>query len=247
MDDAAVLTGDLGRIAAEAGADLFGVADLAPARAFIEEQGGPFVAAFPRSVSVGMRLSPAMVEQVLDHKSAPLIRNYRHYVYQIVNPELDRVCAAICRRLVRAGYRAYLVPASDTVDKERLCGVFSHKVAAHLAGLGYIGKACLLVTEKYGARVRFGTVLTDAPLEIANSLSHEERARIRKGCGECNRCVEVCPAHAYTGVEFRPEDPRDVRFKAHLCDRYMEHREKTPGTRACAMCISACDGSTHAN
>ncbi len=58
---------------------------------------------------------------------------------------------------------------------------------------------------------------------------------------------EVCPAHAYTGVEFRPEDPRDVRFNAHLCDRYMEHREKTLGARACAMCISACDGSTHAN
>ena len=243
MDDPTVLGADLRRIATDGGADLFGVADLTPVRAFIEEQGGPFIAAFPRAVSVAMRLSPAMVEQVVDHKNAAPIRSYRHYVYEVVNPDLDQISGALTRRLVQAGYRAYLVSASQTVDKERLCGVFSHKLAAHLAGLGHIGKACLLVTERYGARVRFGTVLTDAPLPITNSLTEEERARARTGCGDCNRCVEICPVHAYAGVEFRPEDPRDVRFRAHVCDRYLEHREKTLGARACALCVIACDGS----
>ena len=234
MDDAAVLTRDLRQIALSGGAELFGVADLAPARAFIEEQGGPFVASFPTAISVAMHLSPAMVEQVADHESVPATRTYRFYVYDVVNPSLDQISAAIVRHLVRAGHRAYLIPASDTLDKERLRGIFSHKVAAHLAGLGHIGKACLLVTEKNGARVRFGTVLTDAPLEADTPLD--------KGCGECNRCVEICPVHAFTGVEFRPEDPREVRFKAHLCHRYMDHREKTMGARACGLCVMACDG-----
>lgn len=239
MNELTVLAQDLERIAAESGADLFGVADLAPAKDFIQEQGGVFVAAFPRAISVGMRLSPAMVEQVADRKSVGAARTYRFYVYDAVNPSLDRISTLLTRRLVQSGYRAYLVPASNTVDKERLCGIFSHKLAAHLAGLGHIGKACLLVTERYGARVRFGTVLTDAPLPAGQPRE--------ASCGECNRCVEACPTRAFTGVEFRPQDPRDVRFKAHLCDRFMEHREKTVGARVCGLCVLACDGSDTAS
>lgn len=235
VEDIALLATDLRRIAAEGGTDMFGVADLVPARAYIRELYGDYVAAFPRAVSVAMQLSPAAVEQLVDHKSVPPTRNYRWYVYQVVNPNLDRTSAMIVRRLVQAGYRAYLVPASDTVDKERLLGSFSHKLAAHLAGLGFIGKACLLVTEKYGARVRFGTVLTDAPLEASAPMDGK--------CGECNRCVEICPVHAFTGVEFRSEDPREVRFKAQLCSAYMEHREKTLGARSCGRCVLACDGT----
>lgn len=234
MDDVTVLAGDLRRIAAEGGVDLFGVADLAPAQAFIEEQGGAFVAAFPRAISIAMQLSPAMVEQVANRDSVPNIRTYRFYIYEVINPNLNRVAALLVRRLLQSGHRAYLVPASDTVDSERHRGIFSHKLAAHLAGLGFIGKGCLLVTEEYGARVRFGTVLTDAPLPAGKPLD--------RGCGDCNRCVEACPTHALTGVEFRPEDPRDVRFKAELCDRYMGHREKTMGARACGLCVLACDG-----
>lgn len=251
MDDAVVLTRDLRQIALTSGAELFGVADLAQAKEFIEEQGGPFVASFPRAISVAMNLSPANVEQVVDHKSAPVARAYRFYVYQVVNPNLDQILAALVRHLVRAGHRAYLipasgdgayvVPASDALDKEReqlererLRGIFSHKVAAHLAGLGHIGKACLLVTKKYGARVRLGTILTDAPLEVGTPLD--------RGCEACNRCVEICPVHAFTGVEFRPEDPREVRFKAHLCLRYLDHRGKTMAARACGLCVLACDG-----
>lgn len=239
MNDIAVLGEDLRRIAIDGGADLFGIADLAPARDLIEEQGGAYVAAFPRAVSIAMHLSPAIVEQVIDHHSVPATKSYRFYAYQVINPGLDRVSGLLVRRLVQAGFRAYLVPSSETVDKENLRGVFSHKVAAHLAGLGYIGKACLLVTKPYGARVRLGTVLTDAPLEPGT--------RVDGACGDCNRCVEACPPRAYTGVEFHMEDPREVRFKAHLCERYMDHREKAMGARACGQCIRVCDGSNLAS
>ena len=249
MENVANLTSDLRQIAMSSGAEMFGVADLAPAREFIEEQGGTFMASFPRAISVAMNLSPANVEQIVDHASVPATQTYRFYVYQVVNPQIDQISAAITRHLVRAGHRAFLVPASgdrgyikptsqeerEKVERERTGGIFSHKLAAHLAGLGFIGKACLLVTEKYGARVRFGTVLTDAPLEVGKPLD--------RGCGECNRCVDICPVHAFTGVEFRPEDPRDVRFKANLCLRYMDHREKTLAARACGLCVMACDGA----
>lgn len=239
MNDVTQLTAALSHIAGDEGADLFGVADLTPARAFIEEQGGPLLASFPRAVSVGMRLSPAMVEQVADRTGIGAARTYRFYVYEAINPNLDRITTLVTRRLVREGYRAFMVPASDTVDRDRLRGVFSHKLAAHLAGLGFIGKSCLLVTDQYGAQVRFGTVLTDAPLPQGTPKDGE--------CGACNRCVEVCPTRAFAGVEFRPEDPRSVRFKAELCDRFLAHRLEKVGAKACGLCILACDGTTHAS
>ncbi len=242
MDDIAALTADLERIAMAGGADLFGVADLTTAREFIHRQGGALVSAYPRAISIALRLSPAMVEQVADQESVAALRNYRFYVYQAVNPALDRVSVMLTRRLVEAGYRAYMVPASDSLDTGKLWGLFSHKLAANLAGIGFIGKSCLLVAPRYGGRVRLGTVLTDAPLAPGNSLSDAEKARVREGCGDCSRCVDACPPHAFTGVAFRPEDPREVRFKAHLCDRYMAHHEKTLGARACGMCVLACNG-----
>lgn len=235
MENIALLAADLRQIASQGGADLFGVADLTRAQPFVRDLNGDYVAAFPRAISIGMQLSPAMVEQLADHKSVPSTRSYRWYVYQVINPNIDRTSALLVRRLVQAGYRAYLVPASDTVDKERLLGSFSHKLAAHLAGHGFIGKSCLLVTEKYGGRVRFGTVLTDAPLEAGVPMEGK--------CGDCNRCVEVCPVKAFTGMEFRPGDPREIRFKADLCHAYMDHREKTMGARSCGQCVLACDGS----
>jgi epoxyqueuosine reductase QueG len=86
--------------------------------------------------------------------------------------------------------------------------------------------------------VRFATVLTDAPLPADDPLERR--------CGDCNACVEACPVHAFTGVEFDPGDPREVRFRADVCERYMLHREKTTGKRVCGQCVRACDGSVFA-
>ena len=46
--------------------------------------------------------------------------------------------------------------------------VMPHKTVAVHAGLGWIGKSALFVTEKYGSAVRLTSVLTDAPLSITN-------------------------------------------------------------------------------
>ncbi|MCK9565162.1 MAG: hypothetical protein M0Q43_03825 [Methanothrix sp.] len=69
---------------------------------------------------------------------------------------------------------------------ERVAVVFSHKLAAHMAGLGWIGKSCLLITPEAGPRVRWASVLTDAPMK-ATGYAMAER------CGECRKCVDVCP------------------------------------------------------
>ena len=216
------------------GVDLCGIADLTPARDFMVAQGGAYLANFPRAVSVAIALSPATVAGLGQRSDNALAQTYHEYIYGIVNRKLNEVALRLTGTLMREGHRAYLVPSSQTLDPANQAGLFSHKLAAHLGGLGFIGRGCLLVTPRFGARVRFATVLTDAPL-LADSPG-------TGSCGECRRCVEICPPRAFTGAAFRPEDPRDVRMNAMLCRRYLDHREKTVGRAVCGLCVSVCDG-----
>jgi epoxyqueuosine reductase len=222
------------RLALGDGVELFGVADLAPAMDFVVQQGGPFLARFPRAVSLGAPLPKAQVEELADLANRGPALTYHYLIYEIVNRQLNAKALAVAAGLQAAGAAAYVVPASQMLDKERLAGLISQKLPAHLAGHGFIGKSCLVVNPKYGGRVRYATVLTDADLPAD--------APGEGSCGACRACVDACPPHAFTNVEFRPEDPREVRFKADLCDRYMQYREKTIGAKVCGQCVLACTG-----
>lgn len=154
------------------GADFFGVADLGPARTAIETQGGESLADFPRAVSIGVALPRRLVDQLVQQPGADVARDYEQ-VYNETNRKLDQLASAVAKRLQGAGATALVVCASRRIDQHRLCGLFSHKMAAHLAGLGWIGKSCLLVTREAGPRVRWVTVLTDALLPPTGSASDQ--------------------------------------------------------------------------
>ncbi len=214
------------------GARFFGVADLTVAQEAIVAQGGEYLAAFPRALSVGIALSDGIVDQLPRHKEVAVARTYDH-LYDTVNWSLDRIALRLSITLNRQGLRTFLIPASDTVDDENLLGLFSHKLAARLAGLGWIGLSCLLVTPEIGPRVRWVTVLTDASLEAGSPVSNQ--------CGDCQRCVEACPPRAFTGRPFDPGEPREARFDVHRCQEYRIHlRDEVSGVRTCGMCVYVC-------
>jgi epoxyqueuosine reductase len=213
------------------GIDLLGVADLTVARSFIEDQGGPIPASFPRAVSLGMRLTGGVVDELFRHDDINVLNPYRG-VYRSVNANLDRAAILLANELELAGFRAYPIPASERTDSARLCGAFSHKVAANLAGLGWVGKCCLLITPEYGPRLRFTTVLTDAPLPTRVPLSNH--------CGSCHACVDICPVQAFTGRRFVASEPREKRFNAYICDEYMRAREQHLGEGLCGLCMYVC-------
>ena len=190
--------------ARDMGARFFGAADLGPARDFITRQGGGFLAAFPRAVSLGITLHDGIVDQLPRHREIPVARTY-DYLYYTVNRSLDRIALRISTLLDQNGYKTLLIPASDTLYKEKALGLFSHKLAAHLAGLGWIGPSCLLITPQAGPRVRWVTILTDAPLETGAPLSN--------GCGDCRACVDACPPKAFSGRVFHPDEPVPPRHK----------------------------------
>ena len=221
------------RIMAEhEGADFFGVADLSRANEAITDQWGSLCAQYPKAISIGIILPQAIVDELPNRDNRAVAVNYRH-AYDITNLRLDLLTSKLGSIIQQGGYKSLPVPASERFDDERICAVFSHKLAANLAGLGWIGKSCLLVTPEAGPRVRWATVLTDAPLIITGEPMEVQ-------CGECNECVEICPVSAFTGEPFRENEPREERYDARKCEEYLYNAEEDNEWTVCGLCIYAC-------
>jgi len=215
------------------GAFYFGIADLSAAR---EDSLPPhvkkLVAEYPLAISVGFPLSPEVVDRIEDQEDISALRNYGNHVYRMTSTLIDHAVSRLTLAVMQEGYRALPVPASHTLDTENLFGLFSHKIAANLAGLGWIGKSCLLVTPDRGPRVRFGTILSDAPLQPGKPLD--------RTCGECTICVDACPQGAFTGKPFQPSEPREVRMRAGLYNQLLTKRQTDIGANVCGMCVYIC-------
>lgn len=213
------------------GIDLFGVADISSASDYVKKQGGEHVAGFPRAVSLGVRLIDDVIDQLHNHQDIIPIASYRG-VYDAANMTLDRATLQVAKKIQDSGYRSYPIPASSMLNNDKLEAVFSHKLAANLAGLGWIGKNCLLITPKYGPRLRLATVLTNAPLTAGEPIAN--------GCGICTKCADVCPSKAIKGVSFSPDEPRDKRVDALKCDIYTSERMEKYGNANCGLCVQVC-------
>ncbi len=81
----------LGEVAELWGADFFGIADLSPARDAIFEQGGAEIAAYPRSISVGVGLLHPIVDQLWPRPTPAAAISYRSPCYDIINARLDQI------------------------------------------------------------------------------------------------------------------------------------------------------------
>lgn len=213
--------------------DYFGVADLKPAREAVLEQGGLELAGFPYAVSLGIALNKHIVDQLPRRAERYVAINYKHHAYNLVNQRLDTSSSIIAGFIDKKGYAALPLPAAERTDDDRNCAAFSHKMSASLAGLGWIGKSCLLVTPGHGPRVRWTTILTDAPLVPTGKLQEQK-------CGRCTRCVDICPVQAFTGRPFVAGEPREARYDAEKCDNYYELMKSKGEIAVCGMCLYVC-------
>ena len=219
------------------GIDLCGIADLSPAREQLVDQGGPIFEKYPKAVSLGCRIANEVVDAIEDHGNRALVMNYIHHIYSVVNQRLDQAAFSVTGYLMEKGYRAFPVPASQVLSYETYSGLAPHKTAAHLSGLGWIGKSALLVTRKYGPRVRFATVYTDAALPAGKPQKNL--------CGKCRMCVDACPAGAFTGEAFSEDKPRSHIYAAGSCNEYMKERRlsllgKHVFGGNCGLCVQSC-------
>lgn len=224
------LTAELKAMAAAGGADLFGIADLTAASAVIEAEYGLRFRKYNRAVALAVCFPLEVIQELLEGPT----HTYLHY-YRVVNACLDDLALRISNYLQVRGFKSFPIPASQRVSRNRLAGIFSHRLAARLAGLGWIGKSNSLITREFGPRIRLVTVLTDAPL--CPSQPVESAA---KNCGECQLCIESCPAHAIKEAGRESLAGSAGCFDPQLCDEYQNRVRSQFGKRVCGVCLAVC-------
>jgi epoxyqueuosine reductase len=84
-------------------------------------------------VTIGIVLQDS-VFNLLPEKDLAAAILYRHSSYDIVNIALDQIALRVANTLQRAGFDAFPVPVSKRTDDNHISGIFSQKLAAHLAG-----------------------------------------------------------------------------------------------------------------
>lgn len=204
------------------GAALYGVGDLS---LLTVEQG------LTTGVAVAVNVPKKIVE---DLKVAPTEEYYNMY-YEL-NNKLDRIVEAGAAFLQKHGYRAIAQTTSYVKQDETWTTPLPHKTVATRAGLGWIGKNCLLVTPRYGSAVRLSSLITDAPLPFDTPLN-------RNGCGMCRKCVDSCPGGALSGIRWEPGIDRARILDMEICKRTQTERmEAATGihTDLCGLCFAVC-------
>ena len=211
----------LRRIARANGIDLFGVADLRSIEG---------IRTYPKWLLGGFRYGISL-GVALDKYDAYEMDVEGEISYRI----LRAACAILANYIEKKGFKA-LVPDLD--DPVRWKGPLyfksplSMKAVANAAGLGWIGKSAVFVSERYGPRVNLGAVLTDMPLPAG---------RISKNkCGSCSACAKACPVGALTATSFDVYPVRlDKVLQKEKCNDWLEKPEnKEHGY--CWECVLAC-------
>lgn len=218
---------ELFKILEEKGAKLWGVADLKGV-AGLEKIAD-------NNMNIGVSVAvPVPAKIVRDLKTAPTKEYYD--MYYSLNEKLNKIVEAGAEFLVGKGYNAY----ANTTDKVTIDDEWKtklpHKTVATKAGLGWIGKSCLLVTKEYGSAIRLSSFITDAPL-IPSEPIEESR------CGACRKCVDNCPAQALSGVLWKAGMKREEIFQREICKKTQTERMKQATgieTDLCGLCFAVC-------
>ncbi len=181
----------------------------------------------PYAISFTIPLSDAIIDTI---DAAPTHTYFHHY--RTVNALIDRLSLQVGLKLAKEGYRYVPIPASQSVNG--LQGIFSHKLAATLSGIGAVGKSGLFLARDHGPRVRLGTILTDCPFEVPEITPVSP-------CGDCRICASACPAMAITGEPWEADAPRERIVDAAACSRYMKEQFQHIGRGVvCGICMKVC-------
>ena len=131
--------------------------------------------------------------------------------------------------IIAKGYKAYAQSERNLIngfyDVNTKTTPLPHKKIAMLAGLGWIGKDNLLVTQEYGSALCMCSVLTNAPLPTEN------KPVIMPRCGNCNVCKDICPTGVIHGSTWEIGMNRDLIVDVYNCGTCLKCLVNCPWTQ----------------
>ena len=186
----------------------------------------------PVGISVAVKYPKEVIRGIAELPT----QQYREW-YDKLNERLDTIVTGGAKMLREMKYKAIAqtreyVGNGESQDNTAL----PHKTVATRAGIGWIGKSALLVTEKYGSAVRLSSILTDAPLDTALPIN-------KSRCGACMICTNACPAGAVSGKAWNVGLYRDEFFDAVKCRKAARERSRQGfggDVTICGKCIEVC-------
>jgi epoxyqueuosine reductase len=194
---------------------------------------------FPSGIVIAKKLNGRILDSISE---GPTQEYYLHY--KAVNRTLADLAGAIILKLKEQEINCELVEPTFNHESEMgvdypktLAAAVSHKMLATRAGLGWIGKTDLLVSTRFGPRIRMVSILLDHPVIPESEVFNQSQ------CGTCTICVDNCPAKAANGILWDVQTPREAFFDAHKCREQCASfgRERlNSNVRVCGICVSVC-------
>jgi ferredoxin len=204
------------------GADLVGCTRLDPAHIYSHvargqgDWGAPIDLDHGNAVALAVRMDHAMTRHA--PRLASTVETARRYLDTTV------IAKALARYITLLGYRAR---AHVDTDYQLMC-----VPVAAAAGLGELGRLGLLITPRFGPRVRLAVVSTDMPLASDAPIAFG----VQHFCEICKKCATYCPSDAIVaGAREVVRGVEKWQSGQESCYRYW----RRCGTD-CGICIKVC-------
>lgn len=193
-------------------------------------------AAYPNAKSLVV-LAESMPERMVELAGDQEAEDGSAYAYAHYEIHKESLWAAmdLCSALEEQGYTA--VPFADLApESHTTIGKFGRHMPdlranapfAVAAGLGVLGKSGMVVNEKYGPRMRFSFVLTDAPLTTTVAPTESLCP------ADCKLCAAACPMQALLDIPEVIDITADRKFEVFTRDE-----TRCAWARSLAMCEGA--------
>lgn len=175
------------------------------------------------AILIGMALSPSYIFQLSNGNEL------EHSEFSEKEGRVDRLAEFAADFIQVKGYKAYAQSERNLIngfyDADTKTTPLPHKKIAILAGMGWIGKSNLLVTDEYGSALCMCSILTNAPLPTQN-----KSIRMPK-CGGCNICKNICPAKVIHGHNWEAGINRDLIVDVYHCETCLKCLVNCPWTQ----------------